>query len=307
MKNSTSGAGTSTDGCSSTKTRLFCCQKWKCKVCSWRCLLSTVQLLDCEGDSLSLSPSDYRWREHQRRTFQMKTASSFLHRHRSGEKWLQSADDRSTEKDWSHSPWTEDRGLRLSSGLGSGLLMSDLFPCLCRVFRAAMTSIQQLRGDLISTGDTPSTTLTTYFKVSEKKRFLLKRNSFKIKTSLEKKIFFLNLYKLLIQNCTVDPTQGVLKRLEMLDQRFSQRFGQAVGPRCVLLGNQVKKKKKSWGLNGSGITTTSLWDVHVDQHFYFVFQRFTLGVRLYYKVMEAMLKSVRWRLRFTASSVSNWK
>lgn len=112
MKNSTSGAGTSTDGCSSTKTRLFCCQKWKCKVCSWRCLLSTVQLLECEGDSLSLSPSDYRWREHQRRTFQMKTASSFLHRHRSGEKWLQSADDRSTEKDWSHSPWTEDRGLR---------------------------------------------------------------------------------------------------------------------------------------------------------------------------------------------------
>lgn len=67
--------------------------------------------------------------------------------------------------------------------------MSDLFLCLCRVFRAAMTSIQQLRGDLISTGDTPSTTLTTYFKVSEKKRFLLKRNSFKIKTSLEKNIF----------------------------------------------------------------------------------------------------------------------
>uniref|UniRef100_A0A3P8WTC1 Retinoblastoma 1 n=1 Tax=Cynoglossus semilaevis TaxID=244447 RepID=A0A3P8WTC1_CYNSE len=93
--------------------------------------------------------------------------------------------------------------------------------------RAAMTSIQQLRGDLISTGDTPSTTLTTYFK-----------------------------------NCTVDPTQGVLKRLEMLDQRFSQRFGQAVGPRCVLLGNQ----------------------------------RFTLGVRLYYKVMEAMLKSEEKRL-----------
>uniref|UniRef100_A0A8D0AWY1 Retinoblastoma 1 n=1 Tax=Sander lucioperca TaxID=283035 RepID=A0A8D0AWY1_SANLU len=88
--------------------------------------------------------------------------------------------------------------------------------------RAAMTSIQQLRGDLTSSGDQPSTNLATYFK-----------------------------------NCTVDPTQAVLKRLETLGQAFSQRFGQAVGPRCVVLG----------------------W------------QRFKLGVRLYYKVMEAMLKS----------------
>uniref|UniRef100_A0A4W6FUS0 Retinoblastoma 1 n=1 Tax=Lates calcarifer TaxID=8187 RepID=A0A4W6FUS0_LATCA len=88
--------------------------------------------------------------------------------------------------------------------------------------RAAMTSIQQLRGDLISTGDQPSTNLATYFK-----------------------------------NCTVDPTQDVVKRLETLGQTFSQRFGQAVGPRCVILGKQ----------------------------------RFTLGVRLYYKVMEAMLES----------------
>uniref|UniRef100_A0A3Q3M1G8 Retinoblastoma 1 n=1 Tax=Mastacembelus armatus TaxID=205130 RepID=A0A3Q3M1G8_9TELE len=88
--------------------------------------------------------------------------------------------------------------------------------------RAAMTSIQQLRGDLTSSGDQPSTNLATYFK-----------------------------------NCTVDPTQDVLKRLETLGQAFSQRFGQAVGPGCVILGKQ----------------------------------RYTLGVRLYYKVMEAMLKS----------------
>ncbi|XP_018547834.1 retinoblastoma-associated protein [Lates calcarifer] len=93
--------------------------------------------------------------------------------------------------------------------------------------RAAMTSIQQLRGDLISTGDQPSTNLATYFK-----------------------------------NCTVDPTQDVVKRLETLGQTFSQRFGQAVGPRCVILGKQ----------------------------------RFTLGVRLYYKVMEAMLESEEKRL-----------
>ncbi|XP_045895574.1 retinoblastoma-associated protein [Micropterus dolomieu] len=93
--------------------------------------------------------------------------------------------------------------------------------------RAAMNSIQQLRGDLPSSGDQPSTNLATYFK-----------------------------------NCTVDPTQDMLKRLETLGQVFSQRFGQAVGPRCVVLGRQ----------------------------------RFTLGVRLYYKVMEAMLKSEEKRL-----------
>lgn len=93
--------------------------------------------------------------------------------------------------------------------------------------RAAMTSIQLLRGDLTSSGDQPSTVLATYFK-----------------------------------NCTVDPTQDVLKRLETLGQVFSQRFGQAVGPHCIVYGRQ----------------------------------RFTLGVRLYYKVMEAMLKSEEKRL-----------
>ncbi|XP_028277176.1 retinoblastoma-associated protein [Parambassis ranga] len=93
--------------------------------------------------------------------------------------------------------------------------------------RAAMTSIQLLRGDLTSSGDQPSAVLATYFK-----------------------------------NCTVDPTQDVGKRLETLGQVFSQRFGQAVGPRCVVHGRQ----------------------------------RFTLGVGLYYKVMEAMLKSEEKRL-----------
>uniref|UniRef100_A0AAX7UET9 Retinoblastoma-associated protein n=1 Tax=Astatotilapia calliptera TaxID=8154 RepID=A0AAX7UET9_ASTCA len=93
--------------------------------------------------------------------------------------------------------------------------------------RAAMTSIQLLRGDLTSSGDQPSANLVTYFK-----------------------------------HCTVDPTQDVQKRLETLGQVFSQRFGQAVGPRCVVYGRQ----------------------------------RFTLGVRLYYRVMEEMLKSEEKRL-----------
>uniref|UniRef100_A0A674BHV7 Retinoblastoma 1 n=1 Tax=Salmo trutta TaxID=8032 RepID=A0A674BHV7_SALTR len=93
--------------------------------------------------------------------------------------------------------------------------------------RAAMNSIAQLRVDLITSGDQPSANLAVYFK-----------------------------------NCTVDPTEEVLQRVESLGLLFSQRFGQAVGPRCVGLGKQ----------------------------------RFTLGIRLYYRVMESMLKSEEKRL-----------
>uniref|UniRef100_A0A4W5P1C2 Retinoblastoma 1 n=1 Tax=Hucho hucho TaxID=62062 RepID=A0A4W5P1C2_9TELE len=63
---------------------------------------------------------------------------------------------------------------------------------------------------------------------------------------------------LYFKNCKVDPTEKVLQRVERLGQLFSQMFGHAVEPRCVGLGK---------------------W-------------RFTLGVRLYYRVMVSMLKSV---------------
>ncbi|KAM3868853.1 retinoblastoma-associated protein [Diretmus argenteus] len=93
--------------------------------------------------------------------------------------------------------------------------------------KAAMDSIQQLRVDLTSSSDQPSANLATYFK-----------------------------------NCTVDPTVEVLKRVETLGQVFGQRFAQAVGPHCMVLGRQ----------------------------------RFTLGTRMYYRVMESMLKSEEKRL-----------
>uniref|UniRef100_A0A3P9K0P1 RB transcriptional corepressor 1 n=1 Tax=Oryzias latipes TaxID=8090 RepID=A0A3P9K0P1_ORYLA len=70
--------------------------------------------------------------------------------------------------------------------------------------RAAMNSIKMLRGDLPSSGDQPSSNLATYFK-----------------------------------NCTVDPTQGIQKRLEMLGQVFSQKFGEAVGPHCIVYGRET--------------------------------------------------------------------
>lgn len=51
------------------------------------------------------------------------------------------------------------------------VLLKKSFNCATR---AAMTSIQQLRGDLISSGDHPSTNLATYFKVSFE--FLVTKN-----------------------------------------------------------------------------------------------------------------------------------
>ncbi|XP_076836837.1 retinoblastoma-associated protein [Brachyhypopomus gauderio] len=64
------------------------------------------------------------------------------------------------------------------------------------------------------------------------------------------------------KNCTVDPSDDITLRVEQLGQVFSQKFAQAVGQRCEGLGKK----------------------------------RFTLGVQLYYKVMESMLKSEEKRL-----------
>ncbi|XP_060792111.1 retinoblastoma-associated protein [Neoarius graeffei] len=64
------------------------------------------------------------------------------------------------------------------------------------------------------------------------------------------------------KNCTVDPSEDITKRVDQLGQIFSQKFAQAVGQRCEGLGKK----------------------------------RFTLGVQLYYKVMESMLKSEEKRL-----------
>lgn len=93
--------------------------------------------------------------------------------------------------------------------------------------RAAMNSIQQLRGELTSISDQPSNSLIGYFK-----------------------------------NCTVDPSEEITKRVEQLGLTFSQKFAQAVGHSCEGLGKK----------------------------------RYTLGVQLYYKVMESMLKSEEKRL-----------
>lgn len=45
---------------------------------------------------------------------------------------------------------------------------------------------------------------------------------------------------LLCQNCTVDPSEEITKRVEELAQVFSQKFAQAVGQRCEELGRKVK-------------------------------------------------------------------
>uniref|UniRef100_A0A673KL21 Retinoblastoma-associated protein n=1 Tax=Sinocyclocheilus rhinocerous TaxID=307959 RepID=A0A673KL21_9TELE len=69
--------------------------------------------------------------------------------------------------------------------------------------RAAMNSIQQLRVDLTSASDQPSSNLLVYYK-----------------------------------NCTVDPTEEIRKRVEELGQVFIKRFAQAVGQHCEGLGRK---------------------------------------------------------------------
>ncbi|MGH0181721.1 UNVERIFIED_CONTAM: hypothetical protein FKN15_013501, partial [Acipenser sinensis] len=59
-------------------------------------------------------------------------------------------------------------------------------------------------------------------------------------------------------NCTVNPSEDVAQRVECLGKAFSDRFALAVGQGCTEIGSQ----------------------------------RFTLGIRLYYRVMESMVKSV---------------
>ncbi|NXF08877.1 RB protein, partial [Smithornis capensis] len=95
--------------------------------------------------------------------------------------------------------------------------------------RAAMSNIQQLIMILNSATDKPSDTLITYFN-----------------------------------NCTVNPQESILKRVESLEHIFKKKFAEAVGQGWAEIGSQV----------------SSIW-------------RYKLGVRLYYRVMESMLKSVR--------------
>ncbi|XP_023656418.1 retinoblastoma-associated protein isoform X1 [Paramormyrops kingsleyae] len=68
--------------------------------------------------------------------------------------------------------------------------------------------------------------------------------------------------ELFFKNCTVNPSEEITNRVKHLGQLFSQKFAQSMGQRCMEIGSQ----------------------------------RFTLGVRLYYRVMESMLKSEEKRL-----------
>ncbi|NXA59920.1 RB protein, partial [Mohoua ochrocephala] len=63
-------------------------------------------------------------------------------------------------------------------------------------------------------------------------------------------------------NCTVNPKDSILKRVESFDHIFKKKFAEAVGQGWSEIGSQV-----------------GIW-------------RYKLGVRLYYRVMESMLKSV---------------
>ncbi|XP_053311514.1 retinoblastoma-associated protein [Spea bombifrons] len=93
--------------------------------------------------------------------------------------------------------------------------------------RAVMNTIHQLMVVLHSTSDEPSDILKSYFN-----------------------------------NCTVNPKEDILKRLERLGCVFKERFAASIGQACAEIG----------------------------------YQRYKVGVRLYYRVMEAILKSEEERL-----------
>lgn len=64
------------------------------------------------------------------------------------------------------------------------------------------------------------------------------------------------------KNCTVNPMESILKRVKDIGYIFKEKFAKAVGQGCIEIGSQ----------------------------------RYKLGVRLYYRVMESMLKSEEERL-----------
>ncbi|XP_013366166.1 PREDICTED: uncharacterized protein LOC102009028 [Chinchilla lanigera] len=65
-----------------------------------------------------------------------------------------------------------------------------------------------------------------------------------------------------LKNCTVNPKETILKRVKDIGHIFKEKFAKAVGQGCIEIGSQ----------------------------------RYKLGVRLYYRVMESMLKSEEERL-----------
>ncbi|XP_038617485.1 retinoblastoma-associated protein [Tachyglossus aculeatus] len=93
--------------------------------------------------------------------------------------------------------------------------------------RAVMNTIQQLMMILNTASDQPSENLISYFN-----------------------------------NCTVNPKESILKRVETIGCIFKAKFAETVGQGCIEIGSQ----------------------------------RYKLGVRLYYRVMESMLKSEEERL-----------
>ncbi|XP_043929110.1 retinoblastoma-associated protein isoform X2 [Protopterus annectens] len=119
--------------------------------------------------------------------------------------------------------WSElERTPRKSNSQEKNVLIPPQTPV-----RAAMDVIQQLKMTLHSASDRPSEALISYFN-----------------------------------NCTVNPTEDIIKRVEYLGNVFKEKFAEALGMECAEIG----------------------------------YQRFNLAKRLYFRVMESMLKSEEKRL-----------
>lgn len=162
--------------------------------------------------------------------------------------------------------------------------------CVCFNFhltRAAMTSIQQLRGDLTSTGDQPSTNLATYFKVGLQCCHLNKMACETTCNELNVSYYLISVFFVIrIAPWTQRRTSwSVWRHLE----RCSAIDLVRQSAHTVWHSASRYEVKKMMSNNGS---VTHVMTFLSDLYFSSLFQRFNLGVKLYYKVMEAMLKSV---------------
>uniref|UniRef100_A0A8B9KKW1 Retinoblastoma 1 n=1 Tax=Astyanax mexicanus TaxID=7994 RepID=A0A8B9KKW1_ASTMX len=134
--------------------------------------------------------------------------------------------------------------------------------------RAAMNSIQQLRGGLTSASDQPSGNLIVYFK-----------------------------------NCTVDPSEEITKRVGQLGQIFCQKFAEAVGQRCEGLGKTrftlgvqlhykvMESMLKSVSRNTCSLKNGGSESPETDLCFPWILDVFQLHAFDFYKVIESFIKA----------------
>ena len=121
-------------------------------------------------------------------------------------------------------------------------------------FSAALQTVHNLKVLLQNSPDGPSSKLQEYFQVFDV--FLLSQTTAKVRLNLLS--MYQSLYKTVFQNCSVNPASTIVERLNSLQDVFIRRF--------VSVTNQNQRQMAQ--------------------------QRYQLSVRLYFRVLEALLIAV---------------